>query len=558
MRKQMLGLLAFALAGSPVIANASASDCGATDTPQLISADVTSNTTWSGTVVLAQPIFVRGGATLTILPGTIVRGQPRTAAVQAGVTAGTPGAVIVTNTGRIVANGSATNSIIMTTAAVDNNNDGIADDDDLNGFRDAWVAGDAFLDDECGTAPLAPLNAAGAANINLWGGVVISGNAPNNTADGIFQVEGLSVPGFDPAFAECGGNEPHDNSGSLQFVSIRHAGDEIGNSNELNGLTMCSVGDGTRISNVEIYANFDDGFEWFGGTVNGDHLAVTFAGDDSFDLDLGYTGVNQFLFNIHTFFDQDSGAAFGTGSGDKVGEWDGDNFDEGALDVCLRADGTPCPFPGADFFNLTAIGSTNDGAADSASFDVTGANRGVQIRHCGAARLLNSVIINTGTAEGFDVDGTMPAGTACSAGHNVTDHTTQGLIALSCSTLDDTAALGATEATASTNGNTLQTLLGGAAASANSVNPATFDIVNDDTTFDTVGVAGKLAASLKTTPINPRLVTGGLGRPNAGCVAPFGPSLDSGATYRGAFAIGATTLWTTDWTAMNQGGLLAD
>jgi len=564
MRKQWMGILAFALTGAPVMANASAANCGAGDVPLVVSTNVTTNTTWSGTVILQQPIFVKNGAILTILPGTIVRGQPRTAAVAAGVTAGTPGALIVTNNGRIIADGSPTNSIIMTTAAVDNNGpggvggpDGVPDNDDGNAFLDPWAPGDLFLDNNCGTAPLAPLAADGTANVNRWGGLVISGNAPNNTADGIFQVEGLTVPGFPLADAECGGNEPHDNSGRLQYVSIRHAGDEIGNSNELNGLTMCSVGDGTKISNVEVYANFDDGFEWFGGTVNGDHLFVTFAGDDSFDIDLGYTGVNQFLFTIQNFFDQDSGAAFGTGSSDKAGEWDGDNFDEGALDVCLRADGTPCPFPGADFFNLTVIGSTPDGAQDSTSFDPTGANRGPQIRHCGASRLFNSVVLNTGTAEGFDVDGTMPGGTACSAGHNVTDHTTAGYIALVCSTLDDVAALGATETTASTNGNSLSLLLGAAAASANSVNPATFDIVNDDTTFDTVGVAGKLAASLKTSPINPRLVTGGLGRPNAGCALPPSP-LDTSAVYRGAFAIGAPSLWTTGWTALNQGGLLAN
>jgi len=559
MRKQLLGMLAFALAGTPVIANASAANCGAGDVPTIVSANITANTTWSGTVILQQPIFVKSGAILTILPGTIVRGQPRTAAVQAGVTAGTPGALIVTNTGRIIADGTATNSIIFTTAATDNNNDGVADDADANGFKDEWVSGGIFLDDTCGTLPLAPLAANGTANTNLWGGVVISGNAPNNTADGVFQVEGLTVPGFPLADAECGGNEPHDNSGRLQFASIRHAGDEIGNSNELNGLTLCSVGDGTKISNVEVYVNFDDGIEWFGGTVNGDHLSVTFAGDDSFDIDLGYTGVNQFLFNIHTFFDLDSGGAFGTSSGDKAGEWDGDNFDEGAADVCLRADGTPCPFPGADFFNLTSIGSTPDGFQDSTSFDPTGANRGPQIRHCGASRLFNSVVLNTGTAEGFDVDGTMPAGTACSAGHNVTDHTTAGFIALVCSTLDDIPALGATETTASSNGNALSLLLGAAAASANSVNPATFDIVNDDTTFDTVGsgATGKLAASLKSAPINPRLVTGGVGRPNAGCAAPPSP-LDTSAVYRGAFAIGAATLWTNDWTALNQAGLLAD
>jgi hypothetical protein len=102
-----------------------------------VSADITTNTTWGGgafpcslasPIVLENPIFVKSGATLTILPGCVVRGQPRTAAVVPGSTLGTPGALIVTQTGRIVADANATNPIIMTTAAVDNNDDGIPDD----------------------------------------------------------------------------------------------------------------------------------------------------------------------------------------------------------------------------------------------------------------------------------------------------------------------------------------------------------------------------------------------------------------------------------------------
>ena len=42
------------------------------------------------------------------------------------------------------------------------------------------------------------------------------------------------------------------------------------------------------------------------------------------------------------------------------------------------------------------------------------------------------------------------------------------------------------------------------------------------------------------------------------CVSPRGPGLDPGATYRGAFLRTAPTLWTTGWTAMNVGGLLAN
>ena len=90
---------------------------------------------------------------------------------------------------------------------MDNDNNGVADDADANGFEDRWDPGDTFLDDTPTTAPLAPLNKAGFANVALWGGLVILGRAPTNLADkcgvgyGKCVIEGCTVPGF-PA-ADC-------------------------------------------------------------------------------------------------------------------------------------------------------------------------------------------------------------------------------------------------------------------------------------------------------------------------------------------------------------------
>ena len=580
MRKQLLALMAAAVVGAASAANASAANCGATDTPQLWPAwpagDITTNTTWSGTIVLQSPVFVKNGATLTITPGTIVRGQPRQAAFAVGQTAGSPGALIVTQSGRIVADATAANSIIMTTAATDNDNNGIADDVDGNvGFKDPWNAGDTFLDDTCGTAPLAPLDKAGNANAQLWGGLVILGNAPTNLANvssgiglayGQTTIEGLPAPGFPVADAAYGGNLPHDNSGILRFVSVRHAGDEIGSSNELNGVTLGGVGDGTLISNVEVYVNFDDGFEWFGGTVNGDRLAVFFAGDDAFDVDQGYSGVNQFLYTHLPFFNENDASLFGTASGDKVGEFDGDDSDVNTIDrVNTRinqaqtvVDSTPWPLSSPAFYNMTAIGSTPDGTRDFTPVSAASTNRGIQFRHCFAGDVFNSIVVDTGAETGIEVDLALAAN--CATGHSVLDHVNTGFVNLVCSTLDDGAALAANELTVVTNGDALSELLRGAAPSTadnNSVNPATFDLVNDDVTFDPTGDAsGNLAASLKAAATNPRTVQG-LGRPNAGCAAPRGTGLDSAATYRGAFSF-SNPLWTNGWTALNQAGLLAN
>ncbi len=42
----------------------------------------------------------------------------------------------------------------------------------------------------------------------------------------------------------------------------------------------------------------DDGFEWWGGSVNTRYLVAAFCEDDDFDTDQGYRGTNQFWFAI--------------------------------------------------------------------------------------------------------------------------------------------------------------------------------------------------------------------------------------------------------------------
>jgi hypothetical protein len=473
MQKKHLATIGLALVA--ISGNARAQDCGASDPETVVAADILVDTTWSGEIILQQPIFVKSGATLTITPGTIVRGQPRTGPVIPGIIAGSPGALIVTQSGRIRAEGSSSAPIIMTTAAVDNNGplgvgpaDNIADDDNGDGFEDAWVPGDLFLDDECETKPLSPLNPGGTANVALWGGLVVLGSAPINVGNcaglgvGRNIVEGLTVPGFPVADATYGGTDAHDNSGSLRYLSVRHAGDEIGNSNELNGVTVAGVGDATEFEFIEVYANFDDGIEWFGGTVNGRNLMVSFAGDDTFDLDQGYTGSNQFLFGLMNYFRENGGTNFGTSSGDKAGEWDGDDFNE----VCSNANlvgppsgGSPSPWPlsSANVWNLTVIGSTPDGPNPAVS--PRGGATGVQMRNGYAGELYNSIVVNTGTGRGFDIPN--PPGDGGAPGYLTCLNVTAGLASVLSSTFQNVGALGLPcEDTAIANGNTEALALG--------------------------------------------------------------------------------------------------
>jgi hypothetical protein len=134
----------------------------------------------------------------------------------------------------------------------------------------------------------------------LWGGVVILGNAPISADATEALIEGLPA---NEEWGTYGGMNPHDNSGKLQFVSIRHGGTLLGDGNELNGLTLGGVGDGTTISDVEVVANLDDGIEFFGGTVDCQNLLVWAQGDDAFDIDQSYDGT---ITNYLAICDSDS------------------------------------------------------------------------------------------------------------------------------------------------------------------------------------------------------------------------------------------------------------
>ena len=517
----------------------------------VVSGNVTTDTTWSGTVVLDGAVFVNNGATLTIEPGTIVRGQPRTAAVLAGSTVGTPGALIVTQTGTIIAEGTPAQPIIMTTAAVDNDSDGVPDDDDTNGFNDPWESGDAFLDDTPTTAPLSPLNPDGDANVALWGGLVVLGNAPTNlgnacgtaAGEGTCTVEGLTVPGFPEADALYGGANAADSSGVLSYVSVRHAGDEIGNGNELNGVTLAGVGNGTEINFIEVYCNFDDGIEWFGGTVNSDHLQVVFAGDDQFDADQGFTGTTQFMVGILPFFNEGDGTNFGSSSGDKGCECDGDDFDEDTPNVRYVGGvpgNAPTPLSNADFYNFTIAGSLQ-----SSTFNGhTNNNDGWEMRNGFAGLVANGIIYNTGDSPTTGRQGIDLAGGGA-INFTVGDNATAGLLTVAAVTCDDVRGIPAApsdEATALANG--------GANIGCDGVNDAGFGLLAEDTSFVPTGVAGKLDASLAMIDLRPASANSTM----TGGVIPAAPAPDATATYRGAFEFGADP-WTAGWTALSMAGM---
>lgn len=133
-------------------------------------------------------------------------------------------------------------------------------------------------------------------SIGQWGGLVLLGRAPTancagsvspGTATCEAEVEGVSG-------AYYGGNAPGDSSGSLKYVRVMHSGFEVLPNVELNGITLAGLGSGTGFEYVQVHNSSDDGFEWFGGTVNSRYLVATGNDDDSLDTDTGFSGAIQF------------------------------------------------------------------------------------------------------------------------------------------------------------------------------------------------------------------------------------------------------------------------
>jgi len=216
-----------------------------------VTSNITSNTTWETgkTYILAGRITVVSGVTLTIQPGVVIKGQAGTGANAT--------ALLIARGAKINAVGTASQPIIFTSIADEITPGQIASpnlDPDING---------------------------------LWGGLIILGNAPIFAAASSMQIEG--IPASDPN-GLYGGNDPNDNSGTVQYVSIRHGGANIGEGNEINGLTLGGIGSGTTISNIEVVANQDDGIEIFGGTVNPTNIIIWNSGDDGIDTDQGWSG----------------------------------------------------------------------------------------------------------------------------------------------------------------------------------------------------------------------------------------------------------------------------
>lgn len=238
-KKSNLLLIAVALLGLAVTSCDKNDDETPKGTKKTVSGQISQNTLWEAkdTIILDGFVYVKSGATLTIEPGTLIKGLSDSKAC-----------LIVERGAKIIANGTAQKPIVFTSD-----------------------------------------RPAGERKPGDWAGIIICGKAPINQVGGEAELEGGTG-------ALYGGTDPNDNSGVLRYVRIEFAGYEVSNGNEINGLTMGGVGSGTTIEYVQVSFGRDDSFEWFGGSVNAKYLVSYRGGDDDFDTDNGFSGKIQFGF----------------------------------------------------------------------------------------------------------------------------------------------------------------------------------------------------------------------------------------------------------------------
>lgn len=199
-----------------------------------------------------------------------------------------------------------------------------------------------------------------------WGGLVICGKAPiNKGVTASAEVSELTY----------GGTDVNDNSGSIKYLRIEYPGFSYSSDKEFNGVSFFGVGKGTVVDYVQVYESSDDGFEWFGGTVNASHLVVsnkdvTAVGDDLFDWTEGWNGTGENFYGIRT------------NAGNRGIEADNNSNNHLA---------TPISFPIIN--NLTLIGAgVNDTSAESQAFKLRVGTKGK----------FNNVVLK-GWKTGFDV-----------------------------------------------------------------------------------------------------------------------------------------------------------
>lgn len=265
-----------------------------------VSGAITSNTTWSGVIELDGVVTVKGGATLSIQPGTFIKGKQNFNNTPKGV-------LVIAKTGKINATGTELQPIVFTSFNL------------LDGDEDTKASPGDF------------------------GGVVMLGDAPTNKPS-TTVVEGLTGADY-----QYGGTNANHNAGILKYVRIEFAGYDLlapNSGNEINSLSLGGVGNGTTLDHIQISYGLDDSFEFFGGTVNATNLISFGAQDDNYDFDYGYTGTISCALALSDYNSQHSQSG-------NVSDSNGIESDNNILNVSAT------PFTRPVLKNFTIIGANS-------------------------------------------------------------------------------------------------------------------------------------------------------------------------------------------------------
>jgi len=302
--------------------------------------NISADETWDGNYTMTGKVVVEDGVTLTIAAGTVVKAAYSADPIDAT-------ALIIAKGGKLNAVGTADQPIIFTSEY-----DDLTATDVDNGTFVSTVSG-ATND----------LTTRG-----LWGGIIILGKGVVGEDGGEDDIEGLAE-GYD--FTTYGGSVAADNSGILDYVSIRHGGATIANGDEINGLTLGGVGSGTTISNIEIISNDDDGIEFFGGNVDVTNILIFNQKDDAIDIDEAYAGT---ITNAYVAMGADS---------DNVFEIDGSEDSTGTVTGSYTIDGVTAYQAYDNSAKLDQYGHWKSGA--------TGANNNIVYKGFAAGTYLEGV-----------------------------------------------------------------------------------------------------------------------------------------------------------------------
>ncbi|MDQ7008380.1 MAG: hypothetical protein Q9Q40_14255, partial [Acidobacteriota bacterium] len=250
-----------------------------------VTSNISVSETWTpdNVYILTDVIYVTDGATLTIEPGTVVRGETESAPG-----ANDPGTLVVTRDSKIRILGTELEPVVFTDLYDDN------------------------IGHDPGTFPYDSLENAIEETGN-WGGLIVLGRGwvANNTAAGPdptreVQIEGLTAAGGLGFYGNCAAVHPgdpladpswcdDDDSGTVRYLSIRYGGFNLSVDNEINGLTLGAVGRATDFDYIEVFQNKDDGVEFFGGAAQIKHLVSVNVGDELVDYDEGWRGRIQYV-----------------------------------------------------------------------------------------------------------------------------------------------------------------------------------------------------------------------------------------------------------------------